>query len=170
MDFEVVSILALVLGIIATVLAFIFIVPSNKRDTLNAFGKFVHDAVNFKFLIVEKIMQALYIFSTAFIMLTGFFLLFAVDYRDDWMGGYGLLTMILGPIAVRLSYEFLMMFILLIKNVIQINNKLKQEGEAKDDIFATPVAPVQMPQAAFCPNCGTKGNAGEFCANCGTKI
>ena len=49
---------------------------------------------------------------------------------DTWYGGYGLLTMILGPIVIRLAYEFTMMFLLLIKHVIQINNKLKSQEEA----------------------------------------
>ena len=44
------------------------------------------------------------------------------------MGGYGLLIIILGPIAIRLSYELMMMAILLLKNVIAINrNELLQK-------------------------------------------
>ena len=47
-----------------------------------------------------------------------------VNHRK-WLGGYGLLLMILGPIVVRLIFEFLMMALLLVKNVISINNKLR---------------------------------------------
>ena len=72
---EAFSIVALILAIVATVLAFIFIVPEKKRAKLNKFGQFWHDALNFKFLIVEKILQALYIFFTAFVLLSGFFTL-----------------------------------------------------------------------------------------------
>ena len=36
-------IIAVVLAIAATVLAFIFIVPEKRREKLNAFGKFLHD-------------------------------------------------------------------------------------------------------------------------------
>lgn len=57
-------IIALLLAIAATVLAFIFIVPEKKRDKLGKFGKFLHDTCNFKYLIIEKILQALYIFFT----------------------------------------------------------------------------------------------------------
>ena len=70
------SIVALVLAIVVTVLAFIFIVPEKRRKKMGKFGKFLHDAVNFKFLIVEKILQALYIFVTAYLILCGFFMLF----------------------------------------------------------------------------------------------
>ncbi|MBD9156729.1 MAG: ABC transporter permease subunit [Lachnospiraceae bacterium] len=63
---------------------------------MGKFGKFLHDACNFKFLIVEKILQALYIFFTALVILVGFFMLFCSDW-SGWMGGKGILLMILGP-------------------------------------------------------------------------
>ena len=63
---------AALLAIAATVLAFVFIVPEKRREKLNAFGKFLHDTCNFKYLVVEKLLQALYIFSTALIILNGF--------------------------------------------------------------------------------------------------
>ena len=137
-------IVAVVLAIAATVLAFIFVVPEKRREKLNAFGKFLHDLCSFKFLVVEKILQALYIFSTAFIILYGVLQLFNVqrDYwtgASRWMGGTGLLCIIVGPIAVRLSYELMMMAILLVKNVISINRKLADEtGSAGGDVFAAP--------------------------------
>lgn len=100
------GIIATILAIIATVAAFILVVPESKREKLGRFGKFLHDAVNFKFLIVEKILQALYIFVTAHLILCGFFMLFMAPETwtgRHWLGGYGILLMVLGPIAVRLS-------------------------------------------------------------------
>ena len=106
---------------------------------LGRFGKFLHDAVNFKFLIVEKILQALYIFVTAYVILCGFFMLFMAPETwtgRHWLGGYGILLMVLGPIAVRLCYELLMMAVLLLKNVISINRKLKNQNERSADADA----------------------------------
>lgn len=60
------GIVAVIIAIVATVLAFIFIVPEKRRAQMGAFGKFLHDTCNFKYLIVEKILQALYIFATAY--------------------------------------------------------------------------------------------------------
>lgn len=165
-------VIAAVLAIAATVLAFIFIVPEKRREKMNAFGRFLQDLCSFKFLVVEKILQALYIFSTAFIVLYGVMQLFNIqrDYWSGgvkWMGGMGLLYIVLGPIVVRLSYELLMMVVLLVKNVIAINHKLAdQTGRAAGDVFATPdvqelkvavlqrktQAPAQEPvQAAWAP-------------------
>ena len=137
------GIIAFVLSIVVLVLAFIFIVPEKRRAKLNKFGKFLHDTVNFKYLIVEKILQAFYIFLTAFVLIFGFLMLFYVRRSffggsGEWCGYYGLLIMIFGPIIVRITYEFIMMFILIVKNVISINNKLQNNNsnDNNDDIFA----------------------------------
>ena len=131
-------IIAGVLALVATVLAFIYVVPEKRREKLGAFGKFLHDTCNFKYLMVEKILQALYIFTTAAVIIFGVLMLFRTEYNywtgdRIWMGGYGLLIIILGPIAIRLSYELMMMAILLLKNVIPkhmecISAKLMEMG------------------------------------------
>ena len=137
-------IIAGVLALIATVLAFIYVVPEKRWEKLGAFGKFLHDTCNFKYLMVEKILQALYIFNTAAVIIFGVLMLFRTEYNywtgdRIWMGGYGLLIIILGPIAIRLSYELMMMAILLLKNVISINHKLAdQTGNGSGDVFAAP--------------------------------
>lgn len=150
------GIIATILAIIATVAAFILVVPESKREKLGRFGKFLHDAVNFKFLIVEKILQALYIFVTAYLILCGFFMLFMAPETwtgRHWLGGYGILLMVLGPIAVRLCYELLMMAVLLLKNVISINRKLKNQNErsADADLFAVPELHRTQPSQPTAP-------------------
>lgn len=174
---------AALLAIAATVLAFVFIVPEKRREKLNAFGKFLHDTCNFKYLVVEKLLQALYIFSTALIILNGFFLLFQSVY-GHWLGGYGILLMVVGPIVLRLIYELLMMVVLLVKNVIGINNKLKNQNGDSDtgDVFAAPdvsgmrevirqrrEAATQTPAAPqphFCTKCGSPLDEAGNCPNC----
>lgn len=181
------SAIGAILAIVATVLAFIFIVPEKRREKLNAMGKFLHDTFNFKYLIVEKILQALYIFFTSEMVILGFFMLFAVSDNyytgRHWLGGYGILVMILGPIVIRLVYELLMMVVLLVKNVISINNKLRSQndGGEKDSIFTAPdmsglrqqiqakAAKEPQPTAApkFCGKCGTALDENGRCPNCG---
>ena len=189
-------IIAAVLALAATVLAFIFIVPEKKRPQLGAFGKFLHDTCNFKHLMVEKILQALYIFTTAATILFGVLMLFRTEYNywtgeRVWMGGIGLLIIILGPIVIRLSYELMMMAILLLKNVIAINRKLPDKlGSAGGDVFAVPdiqelrqrreAAPSAQetaPRHAYCRVCGTELVNGvcpkcppQYCKLCGTQL
>lgn len=191
----VILILAALTALAATVMAFIFIVPEKKAKKMGKVGTLLHNIVNFKFLIVEKILQATYILSTAFFIMLGVFMMFYVEpgyrgiyYSSDptWYGGYGLMTMILGPIAVRIVYEFIMMALLLVKNVIQINNKIKSQDGEVADVFANPIGDalgakeepkeeaVIVEETAplnegFCPNCGT-AKTGDFCSNCGQKF
>ncbi len=190
MDIEVLFTLAGVASLVLTILAFIYIVPQARYNRLNDFGKFLHNTFNFKYLIIEKILKGLYIFSTITVVCVGFFMLFYVDegyYSDEYYGGYGILLMLLGPIAVRLAYEFLMMAILLVKNVIEINGKLKANPASVNE--ASPVsfageAPASEKSAeeisseketpaangSFCAKCGAKVGEEMFCANCGNKL
>lgn len=170
------GIISLVLAIAATVLAFIFVVPERKREQLGAFGKFIHDTCNFKYLIIEKILQALYIFVTAYVILCGFFMLFMAPetWMGDrhWLGGYGILIMIVGPIVVRLVYELLMMMILLVKNVISINSKLRgQNGDNGRDIFAAP--DMKEVKESFQEKIAKQAKVAEkpkFCSRCGSPV
>ncbi len=134
-------VLGVMLALAATVLAVIFILPEKKASSKNAFVRFLHKIISFKSLMLDKILKILYIFSTAYVILTGFLMLFGFEnlfggysyyLRPTWLGGYGLLLIFVGPIVVRIVYESLMMFILLVRNTIDIRNKLYNE-EAKSD-------------------------------------
>ncbi len=133
--------LGVVCAIAATVLAFIFVLPEDKCKKMPKIFMILHNILNFKSLMIETIMKALYIFATAACVLVGFFMLFGFEVYNGyysshttWYGGYGLLLMLLGPIVVRLVFESIMMFILLVKNTIQINNKLGSKSEKEDDV------------------------------------
>lgn len=185
------TVVAVVLAIILTILAFIFIVPEKRREKLNAFGKFLHDTCNFKYLVIEKLLQALYIFATVFAILAGFFMLFQSSY-GHWLGGVGIAIMIVFPIVLRLVYELLMMMVILVKNVISINNKLRDQNNSANagNVFTAPdmsemreslkqhkaepvqnstpvyTAPVKEDKPLFCTTCGTPLDASGHCPNC----
>lgn len=131
--------IAIVLGMVAaltcTILSLILITPEKKRGQLNPFFRFVHDLFNFKFLVIESILKFFYILVTLSCIGIGFFLLFSgYGYRSYYrsMAGYGLLLMIGGPIVFRIAYETVMLAIIAVKNIIQINGKLKGEASGSD--------------------------------------
>lgn len=141
-----------VLALVGTIISLIFITPENKRASLNSFMKFLHDLFNFKFLLIEKLIKFLYILSTIACETVGFFLLFSEDYFLNMSLLSGFILMIAGPIAVRLVFELMMMGILVVKNVIQINNKLKNQNEdsasdASNQAFSTFDAKAYKPAA-----------------------
>ncbi len=150
------SVLGILFAIAGTVLLYIFVLPAKKRAALPKFFRILHDIFNFKSLLLELILKALYTFSTLACVFIGFFSLFSFEtipsygyyYTSTeivWTGWVGLIIMIFGPILVRLVYEGIMMMILLVKNTIEINNKLKdQNGDAdkKSDIFENDFANI----------------------------
>jgi len=169
-------ILSAVFALCLTVAAYVFVIPEKRRPMLPKFFQIVHDIFNFKQLFLETILKAMYVLSTLFVILFGFFTLFGYDlgYYHESTFGQGLLIMLLGPIMVRIVYELSMMTILLVKNVIDINKKLsgKAPEEEKPSFGAPsgqwiptppqPPVPPQPPQPPVGPNY-------TYCGNCGTR-
>ena len=162
MSITVVTILGIIVALAATVLSVIYIVPESKRSGLkHPVLVFLHDLFNFKSLWIEKIMKFLYILATCSSVAIGFFMLFwfeeiltyGYDYNlgfytyiteYKWFGYYGLILMIIAPIVIRIVYEFMMMLILLVKNTIEINNKMPKVAD-KDSAPAPSAAPTSAP-------------------------
>lgn len=183
---------AVIISIILTILLAILVVPEKRRNGLPKFFQVVHDICNFKGLLLEKVLKVLYIFSTINVMLTGIFTWFSGGYNFGMTFLTGLLILVLGPILVRLAYEFLMLFVLLVKNVIQINNKLngrsdnpfannidlnqfKNSNASEQNYtspYAQPVQPIQPEQPVVQNNYQPQQNndSVRFCTTCGTKI
>lgn len=157
-----------VVALVGTILAYIYIIPEKKRESLPKFFQFVADIFNFKKLLLESILKALYVFNTISVIAIGFFMLFSGtssysfyshSYGFKSLAGYGLLLMIFGPIVIRLTYEALMMFVILVKNTMDINKKLNtchKEPAVQPAETAQPVAEVYEPHYVFCTQCGTK--------------
>ena len=133
--------IAIVATIVLTVLAYKHIIPEKKRAGLNKLGQFLSDVFNFKFLIIEKIFQFLYVLCTIACVCLGLSMILGINiyhssYLDkiyfNWYGIYGILFAVVGPFAVRLVYEMAMLGLLLVKNVIQINKKLKSQTEEEE--------------------------------------
>lgn len=122
-----------------TVLIYIFILPEKKEKELPTIGKKLRDFLLFKELYIEKIFRFFYVLSTIGCIACGAAMIFGFSsYRGyysshtQWYGGYGILLMLVGPIAMRIAYEGIMMGILLVKNVLQINNTLTEMKNSKE--------------------------------------
>ena len=188
MPAQYIPIIASVAGLVLTILAYVFIMPKKKDGKFtNAFSQWMHDFFHFKRLFIEDVLKFCYILATVTCVCMGVLYLIGMESygyygsRSTFLQGF--LMLLLGPILLRLFYEMGIMAILLVSNVIEINKKMGplhgEEKPAAPVAPVKPVAPVQQPVAPvapaqpagwFCPNCGTKNDAGNcFCCNCGTK-
>lgn len=138
------------LAIAATVLLFIKVLPAKYDGTFSKkLFQQVHDYFNFKKLYIESITKALFTFLSIACLLGG--VLVATVGNTTWLisklieySGYGYSTnwifttyftnffigigiAVVGPVVLRLLYEGIMMFILLVKNVVDINNKMNKD-------------------------------------------
>ncbi len=115
----------------------------------------VHDYFNFKNLYLETVIKFLFTLLTLVCVavgVAGLVATFMGFFRDmgylvddyisfgqvlgNFLAGMfgGILTIVVGPIVVRLIYEGILMFILLVQNVIDIRNKMmKPEATIKED-------------------------------------
>lgn len=144
---------AMILGGIAalvlTIWLYVKVMPRQLDGSFdNPWWQRLHDFFHFKKLYLEEVLKFVYVLATIACVCAGIFMLVAYEevYRYSYYSGsriekestflYGLCLIIAGPISLRLAYEVIMMFILLVKNTIEINNKLpekKEEPEAPSD-------------------------------------
>ena len=148
---------AIVVGIIAsvvlTVMLCLKVLPEKFDGTFEKKSlQFVHDYFNFKKLYLESVLKILFTLASVLCIVCGLLMatvgnIFEViDYigtsiRYEYFsieglfrtlalnlfGGLGIA--VLAPIALRLVYEGILMFILLVKNVIDINGKLDKKSD-----------------------------------------
>lgn len=167
---------AIMLSVAATVALAIFVLPDKNRKKFSGIVGWAIDFLNFRTIYLEKILKYLYIALNCFCVIGGPLIMFSAI-GERYLGGlyvtYGLLLLVAGPIVLRLTYEILMMGILLVKNVIEINNKLRgsaEEAPKAPEAPATAEAPaVETPEYVFCTRCGTRYIKDGECPNCGKQ-
>ena len=112
------GIIALILAIVGGILVYFLFVKA-KTEPKGKFLKWLKDFLSFKVMWIEPIMKVVYYIATIFIIL------FSFSYLA--LGGTGflmfLLSLILGPIIIRIIYEMTMMFIMIWRNTRDIAEK-----------------------------------------------
>ena len=133
------AILGCLAGLILTIILYIKILPKKLDGTFsNSKAQWLHNFFRFKKLYIEEVLRFFYVLATVVCVCVGVFLLLGyyeifqgfnyntqeAYYERESTAVVGLILVILGPIVLRLVFEGIMMFILLVKNTMEINNKL----------------------------------------------
>lgn len=131
---ETLIIIGIVLAVAATILICVRVLPKKYDGRLDSkFLQFLHDFFNFKTFYIEALTKFIFVLLTCLCIFVGFLLMFGKFEYYGYFGMtftqstflYGLGIMLLGPLVLRVTYEFVMMAILLVQNVIDINRKMK---------------------------------------------
>lgn len=147
--------ISIVLVVLGMIFLYMKIIPKKYDGTFkNKYLQTLHDYFSFKKLYIESVLKFIFtLLTVAFIaagitgILSSFFgiftnLSYVFQYGmpfwrviTSFLTGLitGVLTMVIGPVAVRLIYEGIMLFLLLVNNVIEINNKTKPAKEEKTE-------------------------------------
>lgn len=124
---EVWIIISVLLAVIGGILIYTNYLGSDKEDSYTGTKKFLYDFFNFKITIIEPIFRLLYIICTIALTLGSFSLI-----GTNFFGFIGVL--VFGNVALRLSYEFILLVLNMFKNVSEINDKLgKKPKQTKED-------------------------------------
>lgn len=118
-DFGVWGIISIILAIVGGILVY-FLFVNNKQEQKNKFLKWLKKFLAFKVMWIESIMKVLYYISTIFCVLVSFSLI-------SFSFIAFILTLVLGPIFIRLIYEATMMFIMIWRNTRDIAENTKKK-------------------------------------------
>jgi len=131
---ETLIIIGIVLAVAATIFICVRVLPKKYDGRLDSkFLQFLHDFFNFKTFYIEALTKFIFVLLTCLCIFVGFLIMFGKFEYYGYFGMtftqstflYGLGIMLLGPLVLRVTYEFVMMAILLVQNVIDINRKMK---------------------------------------------
>ena len=117
------TVIAVILAIAAGIMIYFMFVKSDKPVSENL--QKIRDLLDFKTMLIEPILKIVYIILTIFIVLFSFglistsFILF-------------LIVLIFGPLTLRITYELMMINIMIWKNTKEINGNLNPKNTKKE--------------------------------------
>lgn len=143
MPLWVAQLIGAIFAIAGAILVTVFLLPEKKREKVSPALRKIADFCNFKFFWLEYILKFLYVVCTLYCVVAGFFMLFSWETSVSSLFGMGatvshapagIILMLAGPIVVRLVFEASMLFLKLVGNVTQINQKLSsKDGKGSDE-------------------------------------
>lgn len=122
-------IISMVLAIVGGIIAYALFVSKKNEGEYTGILADLHDFLNFKKYFIEVILKVMYLITAIFITLGSFSLI------GSSVAGF-FLTLIVGNVVARISYELILMMLTIVNNTSEINKKLtgnvkKEEAKPK---------------------------------------
>jgi len=192
------AIVALILSLLGALALVLFFLPRANKGKFGAAADAVHDFFNFNKGWSRGLIKFAYVFLTIFLILLGFYLMFAASFMMGVLCFAALLVL-------RVSFEVILALLDMRDNVRAINAKMptdpnapiepeeatfweklaKKQAQKREayaryqqeqaEAMARTQAEQQTENAAeearFCSNCGSRLKAeGAYCPECGAKV
>lgn len=114
------TIVALILSIIGGILVYFLFIKTNNKLSDNL--KKLRDLLDFRIMLIEPILKIVYLIGTIFIILFSFNFI-TINFISF------LLTLIIGPVIIRIVYEASLILVMIWKNTKIISDNTKKEKD-----------------------------------------
>ena len=116
----------LVLAVALTALLVVLVLPKEKDGHLPSVFQMLYDLFSPKTLVMEKLLQILYVFLTCLAVLYGIVVFFSGFFSGFQNLALGLVILAVGPILLRVGYELILLLVMQVKTTREIHQKLTQ--------------------------------------------
>ena len=110
-------IVSAVLAVVGGLAAYFLFVAKKNNGEYTGFVAWLHSFLNFKKFFIEAVLKVLYLITAIYITLSSF------SFISSSVATF-FLVLIFGNIIARISYEFVLMFLTIVNNTTEINEKL----------------------------------------------
>lgn len=107
-----------IIGIILSFVVFFGFMPKKYENRFHGIFGWLYDYLNFKNFIIESLLKFFYVLGACVCTMVGIFNILCLQL----VTGFGVL--IFGNLILRILYEFVLMMVLICRNVTEINKKL----------------------------------------------
>ena len=123
--FEIWMIISAVLAICGAIALHFTFLSKSKEGKFKKFWGWMYDFLTFKKMLIENLLKILYLICALFITLSSFGYI-----GQSFLAFIG--TLVLGNLAVRLTYEFSLVLLLICRNTTEINAKLSKSNNKEN--------------------------------------
>ena len=114
----------LVVAVVLTALLLVLVLPKQKDGHLPAFFQLLYDLFTPKALMIEKLLQVLYVFLNCLTVIFGIAIFFNGFFAGFGRIVLGLVILVVGPVLLRVIHELLLLAVMQVKATREINQKL----------------------------------------------